>query len=69
MAGRESVPGGKDGEHGVRRIPVVLLRKNLPVRENPQKTGCFRPLATLLFILLKRFQQIRTLNQLKIRLK
>ena len=52
MAERESVPEGKDGEHGVRRIPVVLLQKNLLVRENPQKTGCFRPLATLLFILL-----------------
>ena len=53
MAERESVPVGKDGEHGVRRIPVVLLQKNLLVRENPQKTGCFRSLATLLFILLK----------------
>ena len=42
----------KMGEHGVRRIPVVLLQKNLLVRENPQKTGCFRPLAILLFILL-----------------
>ena len=52
MAEQESVPEGKDGEHGVRRIPVVLLQKNLLVRENPQKTGCFRPLATLLFILL-----------------
>ena len=52
VAERESVPEGKDGEHGVRRIPVVLLQKNLLVRENPQKTGCFRPLATLLFILL-----------------
>ena len=52
MAERESVPEGKDGEHGVRRISVVLLQKNLLVRENPQKTGCFRPLATLLFILL-----------------
>ena len=45
-----SITGG--WEHGIRRIPVVLLRKNLPVRENPQKTGCFRPLAILLFILL-----------------
>ena len=53
MAEREGVPEGKDGEHGVRQIPVVLLQKNLLVRENPQKTGCFRPLATLLFILLK----------------
>ena len=42
----------KMGEHGVRQIPVVLLQKNLLIRENPQKTGCFRPLATLLFILL-----------------
>ena len=57
MAERESVPEGKDGEHGVRRIPVVLLRKNLLVRENPQKTGCFRPLATLLFILLKYYSK------------
>ena len=52
MAERESVPEGKEGEHGVRQIPVVLLQKNLLVRENPQKTGCFHPLATLLFILL-----------------
>ena len=52
MAERESVPEGKDGEHGVRQIPVILLQKNLLVRENPQKTGGFRPLATLLFILL-----------------
>lgn len=51
MAGRESVPEGKDGEHGVRQIPVVLLQKNLLVRENPP--GCFRSLTTLLFILLK----------------
>ena len=52
MAERESVPEGKDGEHGVRQIPVVLLQKNLLVRENPRKTGYFCPLATLLFILL-----------------
>ena len=45
-----SIRGG--WEHGIRRIPVVFLQKNLLVRENPQKTGCFRPLATLLFILL-----------------
>ena len=32
MAERESVPEGKDGEHGVRQIPVVLLQKNLLVR-------------------------------------
>ena len=32
VAGREGVPEGKDGEHGVRQIPVVLLRKNLLVR-------------------------------------
>lgn len=25
MAGREGVPEGKDGEHGIREIPVVLL--------------------------------------------
>ena len=53
MAGREGVPERKDGKRGIRRIPVVLLQKNLLVRENPQKTGCFRSLATLLFILLK----------------
>ena len=49
----DRVPEGKDGKRGIRRIPVVLLQKNLLVRENPQKTGCFRSLATLLFILLK----------------
>ena len=59
VAERESVPEGKDGEHGVRRIPVVLLQKNLLVRENPQKTGCFRPLATLLFILLNKYAIFR----------
>ena len=66
MAERESVPEGKDGEHGVRQIPVVLLQKNLLVRENPQKTGCFRPLATLLFILLIRLISEKTLKNIYI---
>lgn len=35
------------------KIYVSLLQWNLPFRENPQKKGSLRELATLLFILLK----------------
>ena len=48
----EGVPQGKRTRTVICRIHAVLLRKVLPVRETPQKTGGFRPLATLLFILL-----------------
>ena len=43
VAERESFPEGKDGEHGGRQIPVVLLQKNLLARKNPSEDGMFSP--------------------------
>ena len=41
VAERKSVPEGKDGEPGVRQIPVVLLQKNLLVRKTLTRQDVF----------------------------
>jgi len=51
LAVGEGVPQGEGTRAVICRIHVTFLQKDLPLRENPQKTGGLRPSGTLLFIL------------------